>query len=341
MWRGLLAVLLALCWSCPGGCVRNDRPIIGVLAQEPSVAISRIYPGHDSYIAASYVKAVQASGARVVPVLTNRDRHYYRRMVSSVNGLLLPGGSTWFYDHPGGYADAGQILFEEAQAANKNGTHFPVLGICLGFELLLFLDLGRKEYRAACRMKNIAIPLDLRDVRSSKLFADAPQEVMHILSTQNVTYNQHQFCVTETNMTALGLSERWRVLSTNEDPAYELTFVSSVESVEYPFVGLQFHPEKNGYEWRADLQIPHSADAIRSARFFFDWLVADARKNGNRFEDEEEEEDSLIANFRPEFTRNRLVYDEVYLFKEDRSGTSSLIASLLVLAISLGSTLFL
>lgn len=49
----------------------NDRPIIGVLAQEQSWYLHTKYPeeNYTSYIAASYVKDVEASGARVVPIM--------------------------------------------------------------------------------------------------------------------------------------------------------------------------------------------------------------------------------------------------------------------------------
>lgn len=47
----------------------NERPIIGVLAQEVSYALEQTYPGmYGSYIAASYVKFVEGAGARVVPI---------------------------------------------------------------------------------------------------------------------------------------------------------------------------------------------------------------------------------------------------------------------------------
>ena len=54
---------------------RNNRVIIGVLSQpsEPS--------GHgESYIAASYVKFLEASGARVVPFVHDLPKHEIKRL---------------------------------------------------------------------------------------------------------------------------------------------------------------------------------------------------------------------------------------------------------------------
>ena len=50
----------------------NERPIIGVLAQEISWSLVDFFPNSSSYISASYVKYLEAAGARVVPVLINQ-----------------------------------------------------------------------------------------------------------------------------------------------------------------------------------------------------------------------------------------------------------------------------
>lgn len=49
----------------------NDRPILGILSQEQSAFLHSKFPdeNYTSYIAASYVKDVEKSGARVVPIL--------------------------------------------------------------------------------------------------------------------------------------------------------------------------------------------------------------------------------------------------------------------------------
>lgn len=49
----------------------NDRPILGILSQEQSTYLQSKFPeeNYTSYIASSYVKDVEKSGARVVPIL--------------------------------------------------------------------------------------------------------------------------------------------------------------------------------------------------------------------------------------------------------------------------------
>ena len=75
--------------------------------------------------------------------------------------ILLPGGGTYF-DTPGGYAEAGQKLYQLAMRMNRGGDYFPILGICLGFELLTYLASNNVEHRARCYSYNETLPLEFK-----------------------------------------------------------------------------------------------------------------------------------------------------------------------------------
>lgn len=73
-------IFLAIC-CCMAGAVSadvNETPIVGIVAQELDPSMQKSYPVFNSYIAASYVKAVESSGARVVPIPINKNESYYR-----------------------------------------------------------------------------------------------------------------------------------------------------------------------------------------------------------------------------------------------------------------------
>lgn len=125
----------------------NQYPIIGVLSQEISYQLEQIYPNrYKSFIAASYVKFVEGGGARVVPIWIGRPKSYYQGIMKKINGILFPGGSTWFHT-ANGYADAGEHIFSIAKEMNGQGDYFPLWGTCLGFELLSYVDADRNEHR--------------------------------------------------------------------------------------------------------------------------------------------------------------------------------------------------
>lgn len=116
-------------------------PIIGVLTQ-PSSWVSLYDPLEYSYIAASYVKALEAAGARVVPVKYDWDDAKILEVFEGLNGLLLPGGGTELTLVQNqsvvlsNYAIKGKKILQLAKEINEKGEYFPVWGTCLGFELM-------------------------------------------------------------------------------------------------------------------------------------------------------------------------------------------------------------
>lgn len=76
-----------------------------------------------------------------------------------MNRVLLPGGSSHF-NKTNGYAEAGAYIYKIAKRLNDNGIHFPLFGICLGFELLLYVSNNNEEYRSTCSCTGQALPLN-------------------------------------------------------------------------------------------------------------------------------------------------------------------------------------
>jgi gamma-glutamyl hydrolase len=75
-------------------------------------------------------------------------------------------------------------------------------------------------------------------------------------------------------MTLYGLDRDWVVTSTNKDNQ-GLEFVSSFEHRQYPIYGVQFHPERNAYEWKVSKINPHSANAIAVGQYFANFLISE------------------------------------------------------------------
>ena len=46
---------------------------------------------NQTYIAASYVKLIEMSGAQVVPILAFSERAYIEKLLPKLNGVLFPG----------------------------------------------------------------------------------------------------------------------------------------------------------------------------------------------------------------------------------------------------------
>ncbi|CAG5896100.1 unnamed protein product [Menidia menidia] len=301
----LCAVLL---WGLPW-CVsadRNDRPVIGVLAQE----VYEPKPNQSAYIAASYVKFVEAAGARVVPVMINQTLEDYTKLFNSINGILYPGGGVSIISS--GYQRAAKIFYNLAIEANKRGDHFPVWGTCLGFEQLVYLTSGKFSL-SHTNTSGVALPLNFtEDAKGSRMFKGFPPELMAALASEPLTENSHQWSLaTRTYNTNEDLKNFYKVLSTNTDGTVE--FVSTFEAYDYPIYGTQWHPEKNAFEWTRPY-IPHSPAAVKATFYMAEFFVSEARKSFHRFESVEEENKALIYNHSPVYTGTKGAFEQIYLF---------------------------
>ena len=158
MKSALLILCVSIgCFAARSDSAVNNRPVIGILSLD-------IHPweadfpanvqNYTSYIASSYVKWAEMSGARVVPLILQHSFDDLKDTVSKLNGVLFTGGTSAFYkngppDLPNRffagndtnstlstYAQKGCAIFEQIKEMNNNGTHVPLWGTCLGYELL-------------------------------------------------------------------------------------------------------------------------------------------------------------------------------------------------------------
>lgn len=270
----------------------RDRPIIGILAQDTSGYMKKTFG--PTYIAASYIKYIESAGGRVVPIRNNMTEEQLEELFHSINGVLLPGGDADIYGSP--YERTGKILFNLAVKANDAGDVFPLWGTCNGFELLMSLGAGGENVTSSVDAEDYSIPLNLSlGYGSSRLFGSAPEQIITYLKTLDVTYNHHRNCISsDTYHSNEKLRKFYKRLSTNRDKEGNKEFVSTVEAYRYPFYAVQWHPEKNSFEWTSAEAINHSKEAVLVTQYMADFFVDQARLSGHRFPSLEKEEDALI-----------------------------------------------
>nr|XP_018896449.1 PREDICTED: gamma-glutamyl hydrolase-like [Bemisia tabaci] len=302
-----------------GGTV-SDRPIVGIMTMDLERSFKVAYPGHDSYIAASYVKAVEGAGARAVPIFIGQSGAYYRKMAESINGLLIPGGGARFNGTDNFFA-ASKMMYDLALKMNGDNVHFPVFGVCLGFELLLRFASDDENVRRSCKggvIHHINMPLKFSSgFKKSSLFKSLPKRTSRALQT-NITINNHVWCLYQDDFKRNNLENDWKILATSDDLQGN-SFIAAVEHVKYPISGVQFHPEKNIYEWGRALPFVRSPKAIEASRYFYDWLVGEAKKNNHSFAEPHQEQEALIYNFAPSHSdlfheSIKLNFTQIYLF---------------------------
>lgn len=97
-----------------------------------------------------------------------------------------------------------------------------------------------------------------------------------------------------------------------------LEFISTIEHKHYPFYGVQFHPEKNLYEWVRNKNISHTANSIYASQYFAQFFVSEARKSDHHFEDSKTEDQYVIYNYPAAFTGAvGSAFEQAYMFADD------------------------
>jgi gamma-glutamyl hydrolase len=273
---------------------RNEQPVIGILSQtlEDYMKNDTKYEGYQSYIMSSYVKYIEAQGARVVPIIYGEPKNTTLFKVAHVDGVLFPGGD-------GDDVDIGRIVFDEIIKQNDQGHYYPAWGTCLGYENMIaytadegFGSWGIYDYHA------VSLPLTfLKKPEDTKMFKGLGKYAYEF-AKNNFTYNSHHYGIApETFKTDAGLAKFWDVTSESFMPN-GTAFTASIEAKNYPIFGTQFHPEKPSELWTDGLNINHSWESIELQEHFSRLLVEMARTNKNSFGDFETTQQYEISNYK-------------------------------------------
>ncbi|KAL9160343.1 hypothetical protein ABFS82_08G193200 [Erythranthe guttata] len=150
----------------------NFGPVIGILGNATD---------------ASYI----AAGARVIPLIYNEPLELRNEKLNLVNGVIFTAKS-------GVYFDVVKSIFEiNVRRKNDAGHHFPLLAICLGFELLTMIVSEDENIMDKFNAKNHASNFKVMkkpDVNGNgSLFQRFPEVLRNKLSTKSLVMQNHSF----------------------------------------------------------------------------------------------------------------------------------------------------
>nr|XP_025610897.1 gamma-glutamyl hydrolase 2 isoform X3 [Arachis hypogaea] len=278
------------------------QPVIGIVTHPGDGASGRLSNSSAvSNIPASYVKFVEAGGARVVPLVYNESPQKLLKKLDLVNGVLFTGG--WAKD--GQYFETVRRIFKKVLERNDGGEHFPLYAICLGFELITMIVSGISNSQHTMIFGKLGPCFNLDNNILEEFSASDQASALHFVENADIEGSLFQSFPPDL---LKKLSTDCVVMQNHH------VYVSTMQSRNYPVTAFQWHPEKNAFEW-GSANIPHTEDAIRVTHSTASFLVSEARKSSKR-PDAQEVRDNLIYNYSPTYVgKAGKGYDEVYLFR--------------------------
>ena len=292
----------------------NDQPVFGILTQPLAFTMDKALPHLNNmtqYIGTSYVKYIEMSGARVVPISLNRTHEEIYWLLRKLNGVFFTGGDYPFWVNSSmspvltpEYAEIGCYIIEQVKKINDEGIFFPLWGTCLGFELIHvcahndFETIGDFHGEPAYTTTNKFTDY----AKSSAIFTyrSDGMEILEIFENRNVSLLGHRFGVSPLSYERFdNLKNEFEIVSIMHDRSGS-PFLAMIEGKKYPIFGCQFHPEKNMFEFTKTVY-PHDESASRSSTYLSNFIVSLGRKNNNTFPEAELSE-LIIHNWPPVFT---------------------------------------
>jgi len=300
-----ISLLISLIFNCSQA---NDAPMIGILTKPLNEEYEDIKTDYSEVIESKYVHFIEGGGGRVVPISYKWDSNKIREVMSKLNGVLFTGGATeltiFENDVPVDlteYSKGAKRVMDIAIEMNNNGIYFPVWGTCLGYELMLILESENIKLLGHCRnCSNYETVLKYNhpEFEKGKIFIQGFSAYqLHIMETQNLTYNNHMWMVDNSTFYENPLLvEKYRILAYSPWWNETTLYIAAVEHKKYPFFAIQFHPEKWNYEVSPTQKVTKTRDTIALGHGFSIFFVGECKKNDNKFANYEEELKYIVYN---------------------------------------------
>ena len=166
----------------------------------------------------------------MVPLIMEDDDTITDDKLSKLNGVLFPGGA-------GNYRTIGDYIYKKLIVENDSGNFYPIWGTCLGFENLARFASSSGNPLSNQKSDNHTLTLKfLEDPLQTKMFelSDNPD----YYTQEGMLLNHHSYGLSvDVFSTDEALGSMFKPTSTSTDPVSGDTFVATMESPDYPFMG--------------------------------------------------------------------------------------------------------
>lgn len=166
-------------------------------------------------------------------------------------------------------------MLNKAITANKLGDYFPIWGTCMGFQLLHLLVNNYTDPLQAVANEVYFTRNITYDKVSSKLYDSQKSNVKDYAEKVGSAFYNHHWAIFDDVYTRYPKIASFFKRTAHSFNGINQTFVASVEAYDYPVYGVQYHPEKNQFEWL--LSPNRDPTAIKWSQSISNFFVNEAR----------------------------------------------------------------
>ena len=207
----------------------------------------------NGYISTSHISLLSDAGLEVVPIPYDTDNYKY--YMDRINGLYIPSGGL-FANYNLKFYNTCKNFINLAILANDRNEYFPVWGTCLGMEILMIIADGNDNLQLLDKfdtLNDLNLPLYEYDYdsdygyghsRTSKLMKNASKSFRKDLEDRYLSLHNHMLGVSLKKFYDMGLDQSLNIVHVSFDRKHK-PFVSTIEFKDYPFYGVQWHPERD------------------------------------------------------------------------------------------------
>ena len=251
-----------------------------------------------SYMASSYVKWLESSGALVVPIEFDLPKPKMLGFLRQLNGIVLIGGGidnvkTHNLNQFLSYQDSLYYVLNYAIYQNNSKNYFPVWCTCMSFEMAAIFFAENVRLRKQEDLKKYLVSAG--DIGQDYLHWTNNKSKIKKVFTKNQRHAQkkypsifmaHCYAIATNSRLGKNLAKVANITATNVSSGdcgkKGVKYVSAYEIKDYPIYGVQFHPEKPPFEYVNDgKRVPKTTIAVNTSYKMSKFFIDEAKKSSN------------------------------------------------------------
>ena len=259
--------------------IKAYKPIIGVYGNS--------YPQNDykyhngSYIPGSYIYYLESFGAKLVAIHQWYSHNEIDKLLNQINGILFLGGDRDLLINEYWEKTANYILKKSIE------LKIPLFGICQGFQIINILlaqeqNVLIKGYKDFGILHNSTI---IGYYKNHKMFSLFETEDIDKYINKNGSVFFHSLGVPIDLFEKNEYLKKYLKITSISEDNNKKPFINTIEGIndDINIFAIQNHPEKIVYMRTHNYTSLHTNDALKVSDLFGLFIVEQARKNKNRF----------------------------------------------------------